>query len=289
MELIVNPATVQIPSGFALPLPTQGKRWTGFYRSETKKAGNRYIAKCRYCLIELSGKPEKLHNHVLRCSDWKPTEKAKYIQEVKEEKFVPRKRTYDSINDDEDDSPTEQTSHDDDDNVQQLSAPRQNTILNFFTRPVSQAQSEKLNYKLLKSIIHGNISFNFVDNPYFKDFLCELNPSYTSPSRNMIKGRLLTEMFSDHLQIKLNKFSTLTDITISLDGWTDNSGNSIYGFMALKENQETVIDVLDLSAHRHTGDFLKDKLEEVLSANGIKIPSILACVTDNPSNMSKIR
>ena len=83
MELIVNPATVQIPSGFDLPLPTQGKRWTGFYRSETKKAGNRYIAKCRYCLIELSGKPEKLHNHVLRCSDWKPTEKLNIFKKLK--------------------------------------------------------------------------------------------------------------------------------------------------------------------------------------------------------------
>ncbi|CAG8470604.1 2522_t:CDS:2 [Cetraspora pellucida] len=105
----------------------------------------------------------------------------------------------------------------------------------------------------------------------------------------MIKGHLLTEMFSDHLQKKLMTLSTLTDITISLDGWTDNSGNSIYGFMALKESQEIVLDILDLSIHRHTGDFLKNKLKEILVINGIKMPFIIACVTDNPLNMSRLR
>ena len=59
--------------------------------------------------------------------------------------------------------------------------------------------------------------------------------------------------------------------------------------MALKGNQKTVIDMLDLSAYCHTGDFLKDKLVEVLSANSIDISSIIACVTNNPSNMGKMR
>ncbi|CAG8731133.1 8236_t:CDS:2, partial [Ambispora leptoticha] len=100
--------------------------------------------------------------------------------------------------------------------------------------------------------------------------------------------RLLTKMFSNHLQKKLTTLSTLTDLTISLDGWTDNSGNSLYSFMALKENQEIVLDILDLLADHHTGNFLKDKLKEVLSINGIKILSIIACVTDNPSNIAKV-
>ncbi|RIB00257.1 hypothetical protein C2G38_2234962 [Gigaspora rosea] len=105
------------------------------------------------------------------------------------------------------------------------------------------------------------------NNPYFQDFLNDLNSSYNSPSRDMIKEPVLTEMFSNHILNKLETLSTLTDLTISLDGWTVNSGNSIYGFMLLKKNQETVLDILDLFAYRHTGEFLKDKVKEVLFTN----------------------
>jgi hypothetical protein len=154
---------------------------------------------------------------------------------------------------------------------------------------LTQTQSEKLYQKFLKAIIYGNNPFYIVENPYLQEFLCELNPSYLLPSRDMIKGRLLTKMFSDHLQEKLNTLPSLIDLTISLDGWTDNSGNSIYGFMALKENQEIVLDILDLSAHRHTSDFLRDKVKEILFLNGIQISSTIAVVTDNASNMDRMR
>ncbi|CAG8505797.1 8774_t:CDS:2, partial [Scutellospora calospora] len=60
MEEIVSSTTAQIPSSFALPLPTQGKRWTGFYRSILKKAK-----------IDISQK------------------KTKYIQKVKEKSLIP--------------------------------------------------------------------------------------------------------------------------------------------------------------------------------------------------------
>ncbi|CAG8738685.1 12178_t:CDS:2, partial [Ambispora leptoticha] len=107
--------------------------------------------------------------------------------------------------------------------------------------------------------------------------------------QNMIGGHLLTKMFSNHFQEKLNMLPSLTDLTVSLDRWTDNSRNSIYGFIALKERQEIVLDILDLSAHRHTSDFLKEKVKEVLLANGIQISSAIFIITDNASNMDKMR
>ncbi|CAG8751259.1 387_t:CDS:1, partial [Cetraspora pellucida] len=74
-------------------------------------------------------------------------------------------------------------------------------------------------------------------------------------------------MFFDHTLEKLNTLPTLTDLTISLNRWTDNSGNSIYGFMVLKECQEFVLDIQDLSAYHHTAEFLQNKVIEVLSTN----------------------
>ncbi|CAG8736858.1 5740_t:CDS:2, partial [Cetraspora pellucida] len=46
------------------------------------------------------------------------------------------------------------------------------------------------------------------------------------------------------------------------ESWTDNSENSSSGFMILKEYKETILDILDLSAHCHTSNFLKDKVKE---------------------------
>ncbi|CAG8576685.1 2182_t:CDS:1, partial [Scutellospora calospora] len=98
---------MSIPTGFALPLPTQSQRWYSFYRSEIKGAGNRYTAKCKYCLCELSGKSERLHRHVLRCSDYPVAEKTIYLQKITEESLPSRKRIYDN----EDSISIEQTDH----------------------------------------------------------------------------------------------------------------------------------------------------------------------------------
>ncbi|CAG8650487.1 2916_t:CDS:2, partial [Cetraspora pellucida] len=72
-------------------------------------------------------------------------------------------------------------------------------------------------------------------------------------------------MFSNNLQEKLNTFSSLINLTISLDRWTDNSENSIYS------------------------KFLKNKVKKVLSLNGIQTSSTIAVVTDNVSNMNKMQ
>ena len=209
---------MNIPTGFALPLPTQGYRWNGFYRSEMKRtgSGNRYTAKCKHCLVELSGKPDRLHQHVLRCNDWPASEKTAYIQKISEETHASRKRTCDNDN-----TSVEQTNEQVNDDTEQWSStskPHQENILSWCTRTLSQAQLEYFHQKLLKIIIHGNLTFRFVENPYLQDFLQELNPSYHLPSRDMVKGRLLTKMFSNHVQEKLSTLSSFTDLTISLDG-----------------------------------------------------------------------
>ncbi|CAG8697326.1 1346_t:CDS:1, partial [Ambispora leptoticha] len=142
---------MQAPTGFTMPLSTQGLRWIGFFRSENKRGGNRYTAKCKYCLTELNGKPEKLHQHVLRCNDWPILEKTNYLHKVGEESSSSRKRTHDedtSVN------PTIQ----DDENVSEssMSHPHQETIVKWFAPSLSQSQSEKLHQKLLKAMIYGN-------------------------------------------------------------------------------------------------------------------------------------
>ncbi|CAG8751265.1 388_t:CDS:2, partial [Cetraspora pellucida] len=128
------------PTGFTMPLSSQGLRWTGFFHSENKREGNRYTMKCKYCLVELN---------------------------VAEESSSSCKRTCDediSVN------PT----------IQEDDSMSESSILYLHQETI--AQFKKLHQKLLKAMIYGNNSFYLVENPYFQDFLNELNPSYHLPS-----------------------------------------------------------------------------------------------------------
>jgi hypothetical protein len=74
-----------------------------------------------------------------------------------------------------------------------------------------------------------------------------------------------------------------------LDGWTDNSGNSIYALMALKGSKKKYfINVLDLHAKRHTSDNILVALKDLLKAKQISLNKICALVTDSPSVMIKL-
>ncbi|RIB25224.1 hypothetical protein C2G38_1956745, partial [Gigaspora rosea] len=70
---------------------------------------------------------------------------------------------------------------------------------------------------------------------------------------------------------------------------TDTSGNSIYGFMILKEVQEHIINIINLTANRHRALFIKDKTQKTLIRNGFRMTSAIACITDNPPVMSSMR
>ncbi|CAG8658548.1 7362_t:CDS:2 [Cetraspora pellucida] len=59
--------------------------------------------------------------------------------------------------------------------------------------------------------------------------------------------------------------------------------------MTLKEDQEHILDIIDLSANHHTTVFLQKKIEKVLELNSVSINSVIACVTDNPSVMIKMK
>lgn len=69
----------------------------------------------------------------------------------------------------------------------------------------------------------------------------------------------------------------------------DVSGNYIYAFMVLNEEREYVLDIIDLSEFRHTALELKSQLLSNLLLNGARVENAIACVTDSPSNMVKLR
>ncbi|BBN12301.1 hypothetical protein MPTK1_5g18930 [Marchantia polymorpha subsp. ruderalis] len=156
-------------------------------------------------------------------------------------------------------------------------------------RPMAPAKQEKAHEILLKWLINKNLPFFVIDDTFFRLFVENLSATYNPPSADMISNRILTASFAKHLEAKLKKHAKIRDLTICLDGWTDGFGYFIYGFMALWQEIEHVLEINDLSAQRHNADFRKQELVEVLKLNGINTSSVIACVTDNPSVMVKMR
>ncbi|RIB20488.1 hypothetical protein C2G38_2179098 [Gigaspora rosea] len=102
---------------FTHTLPSQGTRWTGFWCSINKKTGNRYTAKCKYCLFDL--------------------------EEASKKTVLERKR----IKHDQD-----ITASEDDQEELHLSAltmqsAKQESIVNWCIKPISHNYSEKLHQK----------------------------------------------------------------------------------------------------------------------------------------------
>ncbi|CAG8633758.1 1952_t:CDS:2 [Ambispora leptoticha] len=246
----------QPPPGFVLPnMSFFDHCWTGFWRSSEKVVKNRYIAKCFYCKCDLCGRSDKLHNHVLTYGNW----------------------------------PNSYSANDSTDSPSSPTLKCQDNLTNWIVKPISQDKQAKIDKKLLDAVIYGNLSFRIVKNPYFHEFLKELASNYCPPSAETLSTKILNNSFSTYLPKKFKVMSSLTDITVALDGWQNVSRNLIYGFIALKEEQEHVLEIINLSANRHIAVFLKEKLRAILKLNSVLIKSVIACVTDNPVVMVKMR
>ena len=108
-----------------------------------------------------------------------------------------------------------------------------------------------------------------------------LNPGYKLPSREVLAGRILNEVYGNAIAEAFDAMKALNDVTITLDGWEDVSGNSVYGFMALHNENEHILDIADLSKDRPTAAVLVDNLEKTIKESGLAIESVIALVTDS--------
>lgn len=165
---------------------------------------------------------------------------------------------------------------------------KQQATVNWVSNSMSAQRTHDIHNLLLQSIMYGGISFSIGRNMFFNQFVQALSSSYRVPTRNMLSGHVLTNMFSKHLQKKLSYLPTLVDFTICAYGWTDESGNSICAFMILKEESEDVLDIIDLS-DLYTKAELKVQLLSKLLMNSVSVDNAVACVYDSPSTMVQVR
>ena len=73
-----------------------------------------------------------------------------------------------------------------------------------------------------------------------------------------------------------------------MDGWSSLNHLSIWNFTILTPtNKEYIYQLLDLSSNSHTGEFIAEKIEDILIR--VSAEKFSAIVSENSSNMRKAR
>ncbi|MBW0491230.1 hypothetical protein O181_030945 [Austropuccinia psidii MF-1] len=79
-------------------------------------------------------------------------------------------------------------------------------------------------------------------------------------------------------------------MTLSIDGWTDVSGFSIYALLLLRGQYiKQFIDIIDLNLKRHTAENLLEDVKNCLDRKCISLENISAVVMDSPSVIIKFQ
>jgi hypothetical protein len=134
------------------------------------------------------------------------------------------------------------------------------------------------------------VSFSTVENPYFLAFINSARPAYKVPSRKVIATTVLS---SEAARVKLEQMEDLQDmsgLTLLVDGWEDQSGRSIYGVMAAKAGQHSImLGMSDLTGKRATADEIISVVQENMTKMDVDFKKFAAICTDNPTVMAAVR
>ena len=101
-----------------------------------------------------------------------------------------------------------------------------------FAQPISKQHTLELHALLCEAFVLGNIPDRFYENPTFQEYQRRLAVAiYTLPNRNQQRDQILPFLHANFMEDLLVRMKTTNKLTLSLDGWTDCPGVSIYAVM----------------------------------------------------------
>lgn len=258
--------------------------WTGFRRSTMKKPGKsgRFDAQCTCCERTMEGRTDVLQKHVSHyCSSITEEARTKYLTDVEKErreaadagKQHKRKLGLASAGSSVSTPPAKRVG-----------------ILDYMAPSLTPKAVAQVEEQLVRAFVTGNIPQRFASNPYFQSALRALNPSYTKPMSRDVFKRVLASL-AVKTRITLEDFcKSGLDLTLQLDGWTDVSKRSLYAIVLASAKSHRLVDLLDMSADRHTSDNIRERVKEAAKDIQLNLGSnVIACVTDSPNVMKKFR
>ncbi|MBW0536016.1 hypothetical protein O181_075731 [Austropuccinia psidii MF-1] len=143
----------------------------------------------------------------------------------------------------------------------------------------------------LAALIISNIPFRFLYNKYFQEYQCALVQSpYKLPTRDSISKNVLPLLHAKHEEMILQQACKSKGMTLSIDGWTEISGYSLYALLLLQgQYVKQFINILDLKLKWHTSENIYEAVKKCMQRKQISFQNICAIVTDSPSVMIKFQ
>lgn len=102
----------------------------------------------------------------------------------------------------------------------------------------------------------GNIAANFLDNPFFKQFMAKVRPSYKLPNRSKKFSNELIPNEFDRVQKAVELATSKADfLALSSDGWTDVSRNRLINII-VHTPKTYLFSSINATEEIHTGQYI---------------------------------
>jgi hypothetical protein len=134
----------------------------------------------------------------------------------------------------------------------------------FVDKGLSTSETATIHCQLLHALLSANVPFSFVDDPEVNKLFKMLCPSYNLPSRKWINTDVLDKVYEE-INNEIEKFVTDAKfLTLSGDGWTNVSKQSIVNFILTNEKRQSQIWKIENFLNvRHTGKIMFEAYKKV--------------------------
>ena len=152
---------------------------------------------------------------------------------------------------------------------------------------MSANDSAEADLAVAQFFFHSALPLWLVDNLWFKRMFKAIRPAYFPMARTKLSTTLLDY---EHARVKAHVEEHLArshSLTLSLDGWTDFLGRSLYAFMAMTPTP-FFYDGIFWGAERHSADNLFAALQQYIVALSGDSKKVVALVTDTEATMKAV-
>jgi hypothetical protein len=112
------------------------------------------------------------------------------------------------------------------------------------------------------------VAANFLDNPFFKEFITKLRPSYRLPSRTSKFPNILVPAEFMRVQQAVENATNEADfLALSSDGWTDIKGDRLINVL-VHTPKPYLFDTIDATEDSHDGPFICNTLSAQIEKLG---------------------
>jgi len=140
---------------------------------------------------------------------------------------------------------------------------------------------------VLTFIGQNALPFSSVDSSSFKELVSFLDPKYKPPSAWAVATKLAparSMSYESQLRQEIDSIDDFT-LTIEFDPWSSNSGMSVLAIVLTRPSGESsLVDLIDISAEPHTGQFFADAAVYSPRSAGINSRKINAIISDEASS-----